>query len=97
MIKAALRADFDDAHRNRDVAVEKLSNRKAKKGESPLSFAYSLMELAKLAYSALPEAIARDASRDKIVAHFYYERLDGPGEGGHTIADCWNFVFGRDG
>ena len=63
-IKTALRTEFVPAHRDRVVALEKLSNRKLLKDESPYTYAYALMELTKLAYSTLPansqDVIARD-------------------------------------
>ena len=55
-IKDALQKEFDASHRNRDIAVEKLTKCKPQKGESPSSFAYKLLELGKLAYSGLPDA-----------------------------------------
>ena len=63
-IKTALRHEFEEAHRDREVALEKLSQREMLKDESPFTYAYALLELAKLAYSSLPaasqDAIARD-------------------------------------
>ena len=67
-IKEALRKEFDASHRNRDVALEKLSKRKPEKGESPSSFAYKLMELAKLAYGGLADASQKTIVKDYFVA-----------------------------
>ena len=76
-IKKALRAEFEPARRDREVALQKLANRMMLKGESPYTYAYSLMELTKLAYATLPadsrDVIARDhfmkgQSRDMQVA-----------------------------
>ena len=53
-IKTALRNEFEAAHHDREVALEKLAKRKLQKNESPQTFAYALQELAKLAYSSLP-------------------------------------------
>ena len=49
-IKKALQAEFEPAHRDREVALQKLANRKMLKGESPYTYAYSLIELTKFAY-----------------------------------------------
>lgn len=63
-IKAALRSEFEAAHRDREVALDKLAKRTMSIGESPFTFAYALQELTKLAYSTLPapsqDAIGRD-------------------------------------
>ena len=63
-IKTALRNEFEAAHRDREVALEKLAKRKILRNESPQTFAYALQELAKLAYASLPaesqDAIAKD-------------------------------------
>lgn len=63
-IKTALRNEFEAAHRDREVALEKLKQRKRLKNESPFTFAYALQELTKLAYATLPEpsqdAIGKD-------------------------------------
>ena len=67
-IETALREEFDAAHRNREVAVEKLLQRKTEKGESPSVFAYRLMELAKLAYSSLPDESQKAIAKDYFVA-----------------------------
>ena len=67
-IKEALRKEFDASHRNREVALEKLSKRKPEKGESPSSFAYKLMELAKLAYGGLTDASQKTIVKDYFVA-----------------------------
>ena len=67
-IKEALRKEFDASHRNREVAVDKLSKRKPQKGESPSSFAYKLLELAKLAYSGLLDASQQVIVKDYFVA-----------------------------
>ena len=66
-IKTALRNEFEAAHRDREVALEKLAKRKLQKNESPQTFAYALQELTKLAYSSLP-ALSQDAiGRDYFV------------------------------
>ena len=67
-IKDSLRKEFDAAHRNREVAIDKLFKHKPEKGESPSSFAYRLMELAKLAYSGLPDASQMAIVKDHFVA-----------------------------
>ena len=63
-IKSALRNEFEAAHRDREVALDKLAKRKLGKNESPHTFAYALQELTKLAYATLPadsqDAISRD-------------------------------------
>ena len=63
-IKTALRNEFEAAHRDREVALDKLAKRKLGKNESPHTFAYALQELTKLAYATLPapsqDAISRD-------------------------------------
>ena len=63
-IIAALRNEFEAAHRDREVALEKLAKRKMSKNESPYTIAYALQELSKLAYSSLPagsqDAIGKD-------------------------------------
>ena len=67
-IETALRREFDAAHRNREVAVEMLSQRKPEKGESPSTFAFRWLELAKLAYSHLPDASQKAIAKDYFVA-----------------------------
>ena len=66
-IKSALRSEFEAAHRDRDVALDKLAKRKMSEGESPYTFAYALQELTKLAYSTLPAASQDAIGRDYFV------------------------------
>ena len=66
-IKTALRSEFEAAHRDREVALEKLQKRKMLKNESPHTFAYALQELTKLAYSSLPTASQDAIGKDYFV------------------------------
>ena len=66
-IKSALRNEFEAAHRDREVALEKLAKRKLGKNESPHTFAYALQELTKLAYATLPAASQDAIGRDYFV------------------------------
>ena len=67
-IKEALRKEFNAFHRNREGAVDKLLKCKPQKSESPLSFAYKLLKLVKLAYSGLPYASQQLNVKDYFVA-----------------------------
>ena len=66
-IKTALRTEFEAAHRDREIALEKLSKRKMLKNESPYTFAYALQELTKLAYSTLPAPSQNAIGKDYFV------------------------------
>ena len=66
-IKTALKAEFESAHRNREVALEKLSTRTLKENESPHTFAYSLSQLSKLAYASLPQGSQDTIARDHFI------------------------------
>ena len=66
-IKKALRSEFEAAHRDREVALEKLGKRKMRRNESPITFAYALQELTKLAYATLPAASQDAISKDYFV------------------------------
>ena len=66
-IETALRREFDISHRNREAAVEELSRRRPEKGELPSTFAYRLLELAKLAYVGLPDLSQKAIAKDYFV------------------------------
>ena len=69
-IKSALRNEFEAAHRDREVALDKLAKRKLGKNESPHTFAYALQELTKLAYATLPAPSQDAISRDYFVISY---------------------------
>lgn len=66
-IKMALKTEFEAAHRDREVALVKLTKRNMEKGESPQTYAYALLQLTKLAYSTLPEPSQEVIAKDRFI------------------------------
>lgn len=65
-IKAELLKEFQRGKQNREVAIHELSTRTLMPGETPLTYAYKLIELVKLAYPSFD-----DATRLTIAKDFY--------------------------
>ena len=59
--------EFEPAHRDREVTLQKLANRKVLKGQSPYTYTYSMVELTKLAYGTLPAASQDVIARDQFM------------------------------
>ena len=66
-VKDALKNNFDRAKKNREVAVEELTNRKRLPNETPEVFSYKIQELVKLAYPSFDTAVRSTLSKDYYV------------------------------
>lgn len=66
-VKDALKNNFDRATKNREVAVEELTNRKRLPNETPEVFSYKIQELVKLAYPSFADAVRGTLSKDYYV------------------------------
>ena len=66
-ITTELLKEFEGGRRNREEALSELSNRKRKPGESTQNFAYSILELVKLAYPTFESKNLETITKDYFV------------------------------
>ena len=66
-VKDALKNNFNRATKNREVAVEELTNRKRLSNETPEVFCYKIQELVKLAYPSFTDVVRGTLSKDYYV------------------------------